>query len=370
MPDAVILAARRTPFATRGRRLADVPVEHLAAPVLRAVVADAAIDVPIADVTLGNCRGPGGNPARVATLASGLDPRIPGVTIDRQCASGLAAVVSAVTGIRAGDDRVHLAGGAESASTAPLRSTADRVHDRAPFAPDGFDDPDMTVAADDLAARFGISRGRQDAQAERSHRRAIAARDARRFDAEIVAIGSLRADDAIGAALPVLSRLRPLHPGGTVTAATATRVSDGAAAVLVAPVGAREGRPGLLVRDTTAVGCDPALPGLGAAFAVDDLLQRQGVELGGIGAIEIVEAFAPQMLAICDHLGIVEHGPRLCADGGALALGHPWGASGAAAVVRLFSRLIRGGAPAGTLGVAAVSAGGGIGVAMLVEVVR
>lgn len=370
MPEAVILAARRTPFATRGRRLAGVPVEHLAAPVLRAVVADAAIAVAIGDVTLGNCRGPGGNPARVAALAAGLDARIPGMTIDRQCASGLAAIVSAAASIRAGDDRLHLAGGAESASTAPLRSIAGIVRDRAPFAPGGFDDPDMTVAADDLAARFGIDRHRQDAQAERSHRRAIAARDAHRFAAEIVAIGSLRTDDAIGAVLPVLSRLRPLHPGGTVTAGTSTRVSDGAAAVLLAPAGARGTRPGLRLRDTAAVGCDPALPGLGAAFAVVDLLQRQGVELGSIAAIEIVEAFAPQLLAICDQLGIAEHDPRLCADGGALALGHPWGASGAASVVRLFSRLIRGDAPAGALGVAAVSAGGGIGVAMLVEVVR
>lgn len=370
MPEAVVLAARRTPFATRGRRLADVPVEHLAAPVLRAVLADARIDAPIADVTLGNCRGPGGNPARVAALAAGLDTRIPGATIDRQCASGLAAIATAAASIRAGDDRVQLAGGAESASTAPLRSTAGRAHDRAPFAPAGFDDPDMTVAADDLAARFGIGRRRQEAQAERSHRRAIAARDAGRFDAEIVAVGSLRADDAIGAVLPVLSRLRPLHPGGTVTAGTSTRVSDGAAAVLVASAGARGSRPGLRVRDAVVIGCDPALPGLGAAFAIDELLQRQGVELRAVGAIEIVEAFAPQVLAICDQLGIAEDDPRLCADGGALALGHPWGASGAASVVRLFARLVRGGAPSGTLGVAAVSAGGGLGVAMLFEVVR
>ncbi|MBD8536602.1 acetyl-CoA C-acyltransferase, partial [Plantibacter sp. CFBP 13570] len=115
---------------------------------------------------------------------------------------------------------------------------------------------------------------------------------------------------------------------------------------------------------------DPALPGIGAAPAILDALDRAGVDLAQVAAFEIVEAFAAQTLAVLDRLGVAEDDERLCADGGALALGHPWGASGAVAVVRLFSRLVRGGAPAGTIGVAAASVGGGLGVAAVFEVVR
>jgi acetyl-CoA C-acetyltransferase len=124
------------------------------------------------------------------------------------------------------------------------------------------------------------------------------------------------------------------------------------------------------VRSAAIVGCDPALPGIGAAPAVQAALHRAEASVAGVAAYEIVEAFAAQSLAVLDRLGIADDDARLCADGGALALGHPWGASGAVAVVRLFSRLVRGGAPAGTLGVAAASVGGGLGVAAVLEVVR
>ncbi len=369
--DPVIVAARRTPIGTRGRALAHVPVDELAAAAIRAALTDAETAIgsslTIADVLLGNCMGPGGNPGRVAALASGLGVGVPGGTVDRQCGSGLAAVLDAVAAIRAGDDRPRVAGGVESASTAPVRSVRGVAYDRAPFAPAGFPDPGMIRAAEDLAVLDGFTRARQDEHAARSHARARAALAAGRFEAELVPLAGLDHDDAIGVAEPLLSRLPALVDGGTLTAGTATRIGDGAAAVVVAPAGAA---PGLAVRAAAVVGCDPALPGIGAAPAVDVALLSVGAAVGDVGAFEIVEAFAAQSLAVLHRLGLADDDPRVCADGGALALGHPWGASGAVSVVRLFSQLVRTGAPAGTLGVAAASVGGGLGVAAVLEVVR
>jgi acetyl-CoA C-acetyltransferase len=366
----VVIAARRTPIGTRGRALAELDVAALAAPVIRETIADAertlGAPVTVADVLLGNCMGPGGNPGRVAALASGLGPLVPGGTVDRQCGSGLSAILDAAAATRV-DGGMRIAGGAESASTAPVRSMGGVPYAKAPFAPDGFPDPDMTRAAEDLAAEDDIPRSRQDAHAARSHIRARAARDAGRFDAELVAFAELDHDDAIGAAERLLPRLTPLFPGGSLTAGTSTRIGDGAATVLVAPAGTA---PGLSLRASAVIGCDPALPGIGAAPAVRAALGAAGAEVADVTAFEIVEAFAAQSLAVLDRLGIAEDDPRVCADGGALALGHPWGASGAVAVVRLFTRLVRGGAPPGTLGVAAASVGGGLGIAAVLEVVR
>lgn len=367
----VIITARRTPIGTRGRALAGLDVGQLGAAVVRAALADAAsvtgAPVAVADVLLGNCMGPGGNPGRIAALAAGLGPDVPGGTVDRQCGSGLAAVLDAAAAIRAGDERMRVAGGVESPSTAPVRMTSGAAYDRAAFTPPGFPDPDMTRAAEDLAAHDDMPRSRQDAHAARSHARAGAALAAGRFDAELVPLAGLRHDDAIGGAEPLLRRLPALFPGGTVTAGTSTRIGDGAAAVVVAPAGTG---PGLAVRAAVVVGCDPALPGIGAAPAIRSALHAAGATIADVDAFEIVEAFAAQSLAVLDRVGVDEEDPRVCADGGALALGHPWGASGAVAVVRLFSRLVRAHRPAGTLGVAAASVGGGLGIAMVVEVVR
>ncbi|GAA3600223.1 thiolase family protein [Kineosporia mesophila] len=370
----VIVSARRTPIATRSRAFARLGLEDLAAPVLRRALSDAeaAIGSTLvpADVVLGNCRGPGGNPARIAALAAGLGVDVPGATIDRQCGSGLAAVLDAVRAIQAGDDRPRLAGGVESASTAPTRSIGGKIYERAPFAPSGWPDPDMLEAAQALAHADGITRERQDAHAARSHRRARAAHDAGRFDHEIVTLSGVFADDSIRWDERLLARLRPQFPEGTVTAGTSTRISDGAAVVAVIPRPMRGRAPGLVVRGQAVVGCDPALPGIGAAPAVQAALASAGASIAGVAAFEIVEAFAAQSLAVLSRLGLEDDDPRVCADGGALALGHPWGASGAVSLVRLFSRLVRAGAPAGTLGVAAASVGGGMGVAAVVEVVR
>lgn len=379
-----IVAARRTPIATRGRALAALTVEQLAVPAVRAVHDDAThmLGLPpvVADVVLGNCMGPGGNPARVAALGAGLGFAVPGLTVDRQCGSGLAAIIEASTAISAGDGRPRIAGGVESASTAPTRSVDGVAYARAPFAPAGWHDPDMTRAAEDLAEHDGISRERQDAYAARSTHRAASAVAAGRFTDELVPlVGAAEHDEAPRSGIErLLPRFTPLFSDGSLTAGNTCRVSDGAAAVLVVPggpgapggPGSGSATPGLAVRAHAVVGCDPALPGIGAAPAILDALERAGVDLAQVAAFEIVEAFAAQTLAVLDRLGVAEDDERLCADGGALAFGHPWGASGAVAVVRLFSRLVRGGAPAGTIGVAAASVGGGLGVAAVFEVVR
>jgi acetyl-CoA C-acetyltransferase len=376
--DPVIVAARRTPIATRGRALSALTVEKLAASVVRAVVDDAAGVLgrapKVADVVLGNCMGPGGNPARVAALAAGLGFEVPGLTVDRQCGSGLAAIVEATTAIQAGDERARIAGGVESPSTAPIRSIDGVPYSRAAFTPDGWHDPDMTRAAEDLATHDGIARERQDAYAALSAHRAAKAGAAGRYNAELVALPGAAVHDELprpgfGRLLP---RFSPLFPGGSLTAGNTCRVSDGAAAVLLVPgtTSHRRTVPGLAIRAHAVVGCDPAFPGIGAAPAVLEALERAGYDLTEVSAFEIVEAFAAQTLAVLGRLGLSDDDERLSADGGALALGHPWGASGAVAVVRLFSRLVRSGAPAGTVGVAAASVGGGIGVAVVCEVVR
>jgi acetyl-CoA C-acetyltransferase len=378
----VIVAAARTPMGTVGHALAGVTVEQLAAPVLESVMTRAGLGPhDVDEVVLGNCMGPGGNVARVSALAAGLPHSVPALTVDRQCASGLAAVDLAAQLVRGGA-RVVLAGGAESASTAPWRfwppeSGGEPVrYERAPFAP-GTDelggeelgtDLDMGLANDLLADDAGVTRERQDSYAARSHRLAATAREAGVFDREVVAVGGLTRDERPRAGLTTqrLSRFpAAFRPEGTVTAGNSCGVSDGAAAVAVvsAEVSRRLGLPGLRVLSTATAGVDPARPGRGLVPAVRLALERAGTSLDRIDVVELNEAFAGQVLACCDELDLDPD--RVCVEGGALALGHPWGASGAVLLVRLFSQLLR--REAGGLGLAAIAAGGGQGVAMVVE---
>lgn len=370
MSDAVIVAARRTPIGTAGRALRDLTVTDLAAPVLRAVLADLDTDgSAVSDVILGNCMGPGGNPARVAALAAGLGPGVPGLTVDRQCGSGLEAVNLAAGLVRGGAGTLYLAGGVESASTAPLRfrpGDPPVPYTRAPFAPPGFPDPDMGEAAELVAAEAGIGRERQDAYAARSHASAVTA--SRGMAAELVPVGGLDHDERPRAGMTPgrLARLRPAFvPGGTVTAGNSCGVSDGAAVVAVVSgrLRAANGWPGLRVVDRQVRGSDPARPGIAPVPAIRALLDRNGLAAADLGAVEFTEAFAGQVLACLDATGIDE--AVVCTGGGALALGHPWGATGAVLLVRLFTRMVRHDGP--PLGLAACAVGGGLGVATLVS---
>lgn len=372
----VLVAARRTPIGTARRAFAQHTVDALAAPVLAAVAAAVApAGRSIDDVVLGNCMGPGGDLARVAALRAGLGAHVPGVTVDRQCGSGLDAVMQAASRVRAGDAALVLAGGAESASTAPRRHWPDsgERYERARFAPPGFPDPDMGPAADRLAAIRGISRARQDAWAARSHERAAAAQDRGVFDAEVVEVDGVARDDRPRATLHLarLARFRPAFAepddtgAGTVTAGNSCGFSDGAAAMAVTTERiARElGLPALRVRAAAVAAGDPALPGLGAEHAAHAALARAGLAAHELGFVEITEAFAAQVLAVSDGLGLDEE--LISADGGAIALGHPWGASGAVLLVRLAARMLA--ADDARPGLAACSIGGGQGVAMIVE---
>jgi acetyl-CoA C-acetyltransferase len=369
----VLIAARRTPIGTAGRSLAALTAADLAAPVIRALTDDLGpTRDELREVVLGNCMGPGGDVARVAALQAGLPVTVPGLTVDRQCGSGLAAIVLAAALLRS-EPGVVLAGGVESASTAPWRfwpptdGGEPTRYERAPFAPASLGDPDMGTAADLLAREHGIDRCAQDEYAARSHARAFATQRAGGFDAEIVPLGDVTTDDRPRAGLSVerLARLRPAFlPDGTVTAGNSCGVNDGAALVTAVDAGThrRLDVPGLRVLATATAGVASDRPGLGIVPATRLALDRAGLTLDDVDVIEFNEAFAGQVLACCAALGLDP--ARVCPEGGALALGHPWGASGAVLAVRLFAQLSR---RPGGYGLAAIAVGGGQGVAMVVQ---
>lgn len=360
MSPPVIIAARRTPLDRVRGALREDSASDLAAAVWRSLQADVPDLIPD-DVLLGLARGPGGNPARVSALAAGWPVTVPAATVDRQCGAGLDAICLAAAEIASGSSRVIAAGGAESASTA--------APGRAMFSPSEFGDPDMGPAADDLADHRGIPRERQDRYAARSHQRAVQASADGRFDDEITPVHGLVRDprprpisDEVLARAP-----RAFNDSGTVTAANCSPVSDGAAGVLVVTeeIRAELDVPGLAITGWARAGVDPRWPGVGPTPAVRMALDRAGLTLEDIDRLEITEAFAAQVLAVLDDLGIAEDDHRVCADGGAIALGHPWGASGAVLVVRLYSALVR--HRAGHRGLATCAIGGGQGIAMIVE---
>lgn len=384
----VIIAALRTPVCRAHGALKTLQAHELLAPVLRGLLAEQGIAPDqVSDVVIGNAVGGGGNVARLAALEAGLRAGVPGVTVDRQCGSGLDAIALASRLVAAGSSfggglgggDLYLAGGVESISTAPLRARPGtdgepQFFSRVRFAPDGYGDPDMGVAAENVAARYAIPRKRQDDFALRSHRRALDAQAAGTFHAEIVALpgpdGPVGTDDGPRRSLTpaVLGRFRPAFvPDGTVTAGNSCFDADGAAAVVVTSLArakALGARDGLLVLGTDTAGVEPALLGIGAAAAAEHLLANSGVAGAQLGLIEFNEAFASQTLACLDLLGIDPQRANL--DGGALALGHAYGASGAVLVTRLLAQARR--EPVdGMLALAMISIAGGMGTAALFE---
>jgi acetyl-CoA C-acetyltransferase len=302
--------------------------------------------------------------------------------VDRQCGSGLDAIVLAARLVAGGGNQVYLAGGVESTSTAPLRAhrTDDGVPEfyrRAQFVPHSFGDPDMGVAAETVAQEYGVGRDRQDAFALASHRKALAAMRNGLFDGEIVTLptpaGAVATDDGPRAALTpaVMARFPAAFvPGGTVTAGNSCFDADAAAAVVMTSLQrARElgARDALLVRGTHTSGVAPGVLGIGAASAARHVLAGAGVTAGELDLVEFNEAFASQTLACLDELGIDPARSNL--DGGALALGHAYGASGAVLVTRLLAQARRSSVP-GTLAMAMISMAGGMGTAALLEYQR
>jgi len=392
MPEAFLVGGVRTPVGRYGGVLAGVRPDDLAALVVREAVTRADIDPELIDeVILGGANQAGEdnrNVARMSVLLAGLPDHVPGITVNRLCASGLSAITMAAQAIRAGDADLIVAGGVESMTRAPwVQAKPDK-----PFAKPGaqfdtsigwrFANPalvardkatfSMPETGEEVARVYGITREDADAFALRSHQRAIAAVDAGRFDAEIVGVetaaGTVLQDEGPrrDTTAEALAALRPVVAGGTVvTAGNSSALNDGASAIVVASGEAVE-KYGLVPRARVVVGASvgvaPEVMGIGPVPATRKALERAGLTIAELGSIELNEAFATQSLAVMRELGLDD--AIVNADGGAIALGHPLGSSGSRLVVTLLGRLEREGS---RYGLATMCVGVGQGSALIVE---
>ena len=365
MPRAVILSAVRTPIGRYGGGLAGMRPDDLAALAVRAAVERAGVDpAEIEDVWLG-CANQAGednrNVARFAALLAGLPDSVGGVTVNRLCASGLAAVVGACHAVIAGDGDLFVAGGVESMTRAPLvTAKPDRAYARGerplydttlgwrfvnPAYTERYSAESMGETGENVAERWGVSREEQDAFALRSHRRWADAVEAGRFDDELVPAGELVRDEhpRPDTSREQLEALRPaFRSGGTVTAGNASGINDGAAALVISSEEKAQAlgvEPLGVFGGSAVAGVDPAVMGIGPVPAVRKLLERVGVSVDQIDLVELNEAFASQSLAVIRELGLDED--RVNVNGGAIALGHPLGMSGARLVVSLLHELRR-----------------------------
>lgn len=413
MSRAFIAAARRTAVAPRRGAFADLEAWQLADPVLRACLADAGIE-EVDEVILGNALSGGGNVARLAALAAGLPERVPALTIDRQCCSGLDAIMLAARMIEADAARAVLAGGTESWSRSAIRAHRPRGEGEAPefydapaFAPWPERDPDMIEAAADLARIEGIPRAAQDAYAVESHRKALAwqmlslpdgarvgvrgatvsgegttphptlslgerasrpgGEGAREDEIVVLPEAPLRRDAfARNLTLRLCARAPVLAGEGehAIDAASVAVEADAAAMVLVVSedLAARMSRP-VEILDALSLGAAPEQPAMASVPAVRDLLARNDLAPSDLDIVELMEAFAVQALANIAHIALDP--ARVNPGGGALARGHPIGASGAILAVRLFHEMR--GAPGPMTGLAAIPAAGGLATAMLLR---
>jgi 3-oxoadipyl-CoA thiolase len=385
---AVVLSALRTPIGRYGGALSGVRPDDLAGIAIAAAVERAGIDVDAIDDVHFGCANQAGednrNVARMAALLAGLPESVAGITLNRLCASGLSAVVSACHAVLAGDADVIVAGGVESMSRAPLvLGKADSAFPRGnrtawdttlgwrfpnPRLEEMFPLESMGETGENVAERYGISREEQDAFALRSQERWAAANAEGRFDDELVPVGEVVVDEhpRPETSAEALANLKPaFRSGGTVTAGNASGINDGAAALVVAseerarelgvePLGAFVG--------SAVAGVDPRVMGIGPIPAVRKLLERAGIAAADLDLVELNEAFASQSLAVVRELGLDED--RVNVNGGAIALGHPLGMSGARLVVSLLHELRR---RDGRYGLATLCVGVGQGAAALFE---
>jgi 3-oxoadipyl-CoA thiolase len=392
--------AVRTPIGSYRGALSGVRPDDLAAHTIGAVVERTGVDPErIVDVYFGAANQSGEDNrdvARMAVLLAGLPYTVPGATVNRLCASGLEAVNSAARAVKAGEGDVYLAGGVESMSRAPW--VVEKPEQALPRGPRTMHDTTlgwrminprmeelgvsteaMGETGENVAERYGISREAQDAFALRSHQRAVAAAERGVFAEEIVAIEAPRgrretvvvdADEGPrpDASAEKLAKLRPVfREGGTVTAGNASTLNDGAACTLIASEAGAEAlgaEPLARILSTGVAGVDPAYMGIGPLEAIPRALEKAGLTLDQVDLIEINEAFASQVLACVEELGIDEE--KLNVNGGAIALGHPLGCSGARLTTTLVRELRRRG---GKYGVASLCVGVGQGLATVFEAV-
>ncbi|HUG24406.1 3-oxoadipyl-CoA thiolase [Piscinibacter sp.] len=398
MTDAFICDALRTPFGRYGGALSSVRADDLGAVPLKALMArHRDVDwAAVGDVLFG-CANQAGednrNVARMSSLLAGLPVELPGATINRLCGSGMDAVGTAARAIRSGEAELMIAGGVESMSRAPfVMPKADTAFSRSNAVYDttigwrfvnklmreahGVDS--MPETAENVAAEFRIERAAQDRMALASQQKAVAAQQSGFFDAEItpVTIAQKKGDPLIVAkdehpretSLEALAKLKGVvRPDGTVTAGNASGVNDGACALLLASEAgaARQGlTPRARVVGMATAGVPPRIMGIGPAPATRKVLALTGLDLAQMDVIELNEAFAAQGLAVLRELGLADDDPRVNPNGGAIALGHPLGASGARLVTTAVNQLHRIG---GRYALCTMCIGVGQGIALIVE---
>lgn len=377
MKEAVVIWAKRTPFGKYGGALRHLEPEALLLPLFQNLKQTfPEVMDQVDDVVLGNVVGNGGNVARKSLLEAGLNHRISGITLDRQCGSGLESIIYACRMVQCEAGKVFIAGGVESTSRAPWKikrpqsvyeMQLPQFFERASFAPEG-QDPSMIEAAENVAQHYNISRNDQDLFAARSHRFVATHFNNGDINREIVPLtikGALfDRDESLKQNLTEarLHRLRPILPNGTVTVGNSCMKNDGAGIALIMEkeVAVAMGiKWGMLYRDAVTTGVDPTLLGIGPVPAISQLLKRQKLNIEDISAIELNEAFSSQVLASINelHLGL----DKVNQWGGAIATGHPYSASGAALVARLLNL------PNWQYGIATMGIGGGMGNAVLFE---
>ncbi|KTT47631.1 acetyl-CoA acetyltransferase [Pseudomonas oryzihabitans] len=391
MQDVVIVAATRTAVGSFQGSLATVPAIELGATVIRALLEQTGVAPnQVDEVILGQVltSGAGQNPARQAAVKAGLPHEVPALTLNKVCGSGLKAVQLAAQAIRCGDAEIVIAGGMENMSLAPYVLPKVRTGLRLGHAElvdsmisdglwDAFNDYHMGQTAENLVQKYQLSREAQDAFAARSQQRAAAAVESGRFRAEITPVLipqrkgdplAFDTDEGIRADTTAegLARLKPAFAkDGSVTAGNASSLNDGAAAVLVmsaAKAAALGLEPLAHIAAYASAGVDPAIMGIGPVSATRKTLEKAGWQLGDLDLIEANEAFAAQALAVGQELGWDDE--KVNVNGGAIALGHPIGASGCRVLVTLLHELRR---REGRRGLATLCIGGGQGVALAVE---
>ena len=391
MKEVVIVSACRTAVGKFGGALASVAAAQLGATVIREALARGGVaGSEVDDVIMGQVLtgGVGQNPARQAAMAAGVPKETPALTINHVCGSGLRAVHLAAQAIRAGDATVVVAGGQENMSAAPHILNGSRNGFRLGDAKlvdsmvydgltDVFNQYHMGITAENVAAQYGVSREDQDAFALRSQQRAAAAQARGDFADEIVAVEiPQRRGDAVvfardefirgGVSAADLAKLRPAFAkDGTVTAGNASGINDGAAALVVMDGAAARARGAPALARVVAgahCGLDPSIMGMGPALAVRKCLDKAGWSAGDVDLFELNEAFAAQAAAVNRELGLDDD--KVNVSGGAIAIGHPIGASGARVLVTLLHTMARRGL---ARGVAGLCIGGGMGIALAVE---
>jgi 3-oxoadipyl-CoA thiolase len=349
MTEAFICAYKRTPIGRFGGSLSSVRPDDLGAIPLKALMAEHAhVDWDaVDDVIFGNANQAGEdnrNVARMSLLLAGLPVGVTGTTINRLCGSGMDAVIAAARAIKAGEAELVIAGGTESMSRAPfVLPKAETAFSRNPAMKALYGVDSMPETGENVAQEFGVSRDGQDAFAVRSQEKAVAAQQSGRLGKEIVEVSIVqkKGDPAVvdtdehpraGTTVETLAKLRPLFPGGSVTAGNASGVNDGAAALIIASEAAAK-RYGLTpiarILGGATAGVAPRIMGMGPAPASKKLFARLKLSAGDFDVIELNEAFASQGIAVLRDLGVAEDDPRVNPNGGAIALGHPLGMSGA-----------------------------------------